>query len=131
DEASSENPAEELLLVARGDDFGWPYCYFSRTYGRKVLAPEYGGTGLGEVCRCSDVNRAAATFPEPWAPMDTLVYKGAQCPARYRSGVFISFHGSWNRESEQAGFNVVVLPMGNGDPAAESEVFADGFAGAA
>lgn len=129
EEASSENPAEELQLVARGDDFGWPYCYFSRTHARKVLAPEYGGTGAGEVGRCSEAKSAAATFPGHWAPMDILHYTGERFPSRYRNGVFISFHGSWNRENGQAGFNVVFLPMGRGDPAAEFEVFADGFAG--
>jgi glucose/arabinose dehydrogenase len=129
DEDSSENPAEELLLVARGDDFGWPYCYFSRKYGRKVLSPEYGGTGIGEVGRCSEAKSAAATFPAHWAPMDLLFYQGDLFPGRYRGGVFISFHGSWNREDEQEGFNIVFLPMGNGDPSAEYEVFADGFAG--
>lgn len=129
-EQNAGNPAEELLLVARGDDFGWPYCYFSREHGRKVLAPEYGGTGLGEVGRCAGVKSASATFPAHWAPMSLLFYTGDQFPPRYRSGVFVAFHGSWNRGPlPQQGFNVVFLPMGNGDPAAEYEVFADGFAG--
>ena len=28
-EANAENPAEELVQVEDGDDFGWPYCYYS------------------------------------------------------------------------------------------------------
>lgn len=128
DEQNAENPLEELLLVARGDDFGWPYCYYSREFGRKVLAPEYGGTGEGEVGRCTDAKSAAAVFPAHWAPMDLLFYSGAAFPMRYRNGVFVSFHGSWNRGPlEQQGFNIVFLPMSDGEPVAAFEVFADGF----
>lgn len=131
DEQNAENPVEELLLVARGDDFGWPYCYYSREFGRKVLAPEYGGVGDGTVGRCSDVKSASAVFPAHWAPMDLLFYSGEAFPMRFRNGAFISFHGSWNRAPlDQQGFNVVFLPMSNGEPVAAYEIFAEGFTGA-
>jgi glucose/arabinose dehydrogenase len=26
---NAENPAEELMQVSEGDDYGWPYCYYS------------------------------------------------------------------------------------------------------
>ena len=43
----------------------------------------------------------------------------------------IAFHGSWNRiPLPQAGYNVVFVPMESGLPAADWEVFADGFTGA-
>src|SRR5581483_763394 len=42
---NAENPAEELLQVNRGDDFGWPYCYYAFPEKHLVLAPEYGGNG--------------------------------------------------------------------------------------
>lgn len=129
-EYSAENPAEELLLVQRGDDFGWPYCYFSREFGRKVLAPEYGGTGRGEMGRCREAKSAAAIFPGHWAPMSLLFHDGTGLPSHYRGGVFIAFHGSWNRSPlPQAGHHVVFLPLRNGEPRGEYEVFADGFAG--
>jgi glucose/arabinose dehydrogenase len=44
-EQSAELPAEELVRVAQGSDFGWPYCYYDQQQGKLVLAPEYGGDG--------------------------------------------------------------------------------------
>lgn len=128
---SAENPAEELVQVNKGDDFGWPYCFYSFEAKRLVLAPEYGGDGK-KVGRCSDKKEPVTVFPGHWAPESAIFYTGTQFPERYRGGVFIAFHGSWNRAPEpQAGFKVVFVPMTNGAPSAEYDVFADGFAGSA
>ena len=62
--------------------------------------------------------------------MSALFYTGTALPAKYRDGVFIAFHGSWNRAPEpQAGYRVIFQPMANGQPTGEFETFADGFAG--
>jgi glucose/arabinose dehydrogenase len=127
--AGVENPAEELQQVNQGDDFGWPYCFWSADGDRRVLAPEYGGDGR-QVGRCARAKTAVATFPGHWAPMSLLFYTGTQLPARYRNGVFVAFHGSWNRAPRpQAGFNVVFQPLRDGRAAGAYEVVADGFAG--
>jgi glucose/arabinose dehydrogenase len=128
--ASAEKPAEELFRVMQGDDFGWPYCYFDPEPGRKVLAPEYGGDGQTEG-RCAEAEGPLFAFPAHWAPNDLLFYSGDNFPARYRQGVFVVFHGSWNRAPlPQGGYNVVFLPFNAGAPLASFEIFADGFAGA-
>ena len=62
DEANANNPAEELVQVAEGDDFGWPYCYYSNDAQRKVLAPEYGGDGR-KVGRCAKAKAPGIAFP--------------------------------------------------------------------
>ena len=129
-EQSAANPGEELLRVDRGDDFGWPYCYYDMSRRRMVLAPEYGGDGGEAVGRCARVEGPVAAFPGHWAPMSLLFYTGSQFPARYRDGVFIAFHGSWNRAPEpQGGYNVVFQPMKDGRPSGDYETFASGFAG--
>src|SRR5438876_2558073 len=38
-------PAEELLLLRAGGDYGWPECYYDAGAEKLVLAPEYGGDG--------------------------------------------------------------------------------------
>ncbi|HEY9480489.1 MAG TPA: PQQ-dependent sugar dehydrogenase [Gemmatimonadaceae bacterium] len=126
---SAENPAEELVQVNKGDDFGWPYCFYSFEAKRLVLAPEYGGDGK-KVGRCAEKKEPVTVFPGHWAPESAVFYTGTQFPTRYRGGVFVAFHGSWNRAPEpQAGFKVVFVPMKNGAPGSEYEAFADGFAG--
>ncbi len=129
--SGAENPAEELVEVNAGDDFGWPYCYFSIDAKKLVLAPEYGGDGK-KVGLCARKKGPIAYFPGHWAPMSAVFYTGTQFPPRYRGGLFIAFHGSWNRAPEpQAGYRVVFVPMRNGAPSGSYETFADGFAGGA
>jgi glucose/arabinose dehydrogenase len=127
---SAENPGEELVQVNQGDDFGWPYCYYTTTNGKKlVLAPEYGGDGT-KTTRCDQKKNAVIAMPGHWAPMSLLLYTGSSFPSRYRDGAFIAFHGSWNRAPQpQAGFRVVFVPAVNGQPSTQYETFADGFAG--
>src|SRR5262249_43385697 len=111
---SADNPGEELVQVNQGDDFGWPYCYHAMSEGKLVLAPEYGGDGT-KVDRCSQKKNAVAAMPGHWAPMSLLFYTGAAFPDRYNSGVFVAFHGSWNRAPRpQAGFRVVFVPLADG-----------------
>jgi glucose/arabinose dehydrogenase len=127
--AGAENPAEELFRVKKGSDCGWPYCYYDNDKQRKLLNPEYGGNRDKEG-DCANKVKSVMQFPGHMAPNAVLFYKGSQFPARYKNGVFIAFHGSWNRTPEpQAGYFVVFVPMKNGIPSGPWEVFADGFAG--
>ncbi len=126
-------PAEELLRIEKGGDYGWPYCYYDGTQRKLVLAPEYGGDGGKIVGECSSKKVPEAFFPAHWAPDALLFYTGSSFPTRYKGGAFIAFHGSWNRApGPQQGYNVVFVPYSGGKPAdpANYEVFADGFAGA-
>ena len=121
-------PAEEFLRVESGDHFGWPYCFYDQLQGKKVLAPEYGGDGT-EVGRCSEYKDPIFGFPGHWAPNDLLFYDGDQFPARYKEGAFVAFHGSTNRAPyPQSGYIVAFIPMLDGLPAGDVEIFADGFA---
>lgn len=129
EEESAELPAEELFRINKGDDFGWPYCYFDWQQNKKVLAPEYGGDKKKEG-RCADKKKPIYAFPGHWAPNALMFYTGNQFPEKYRNGAFIAFHGSWNRAPKpQAGYFVVFLPFKDGMPSGDYEIFADGFAG--
>ena len=124
-------PAEELVLLEQGKDYGWPQCYYDGAQGKLVLAPEYGGDGGKEVGVCAGKQAPVAAFPAHWAPNDMKIYKGAQFPQPYRGGAFIAFHGSWNRApGPQGGYNVVYQPLADGKASGDFIVFADGFAGA-
>ena len=130
-EQGANLPAEELVRVERGADYGWPECYFDDTQQKLVLAPEYGGDGGKAVGVCAQKRSPVAVFPAHWAPNDLVLYHGDQFPVHYRGGAFIAFHGSWNRAPfPQGGYNVVFQPFAHGKPTGEYEVFADGFAGA-
>jgi glucose/arabinose dehydrogenase len=124
-------PAEELVVLRRGADFGWPECYYDYDQKKLVLAPEYGGDGGKAVGVCAQKQGPIASFPAHWAPNDMLTYEGSQFPSAYKDGAFIAFHGSWNRApGPQGGYNVVFQPLADGKASGPFVVFADGFAGA-
>ncbi len=124
-------PAEEVLKIVQGGDYGWPHCYFDGSQQKLVMAPEYGGDGK-QVGECASKLGPDANFPAHWAPDGLVFYTGTSFPAHYRGGAFIAFHGSWNRApGPQQGYNVVFVPFANGKPVSPSkyEIFSDGFAG--
>jgi glucose/arabinose dehydrogenase len=130
DERNAEIPSEELLRLTDGADFGWPYCYHDRFQGKRLLAPEYGGDGF-EVGDCAQYSEPLVAFPGHWAPNDLLFYTGDQFPEPYRNGVFVVFHGSWNRAPlEQGGYQVAFAPRANDEFTGDWQTFADGFKGA-
>jgi glucose/arabinose dehydrogenase len=130
-EQGVELPAEEVLELKQGGDYGWPECYYDQNQKKLVLAPEYGGDGGKTVGVCASKQAPVAAFPGHWAPNDMLIYTGTQFPEPYRDGAFIAFHGSWNRAPrDQAGYNVVFQPLTDGKAAGDYVVFANGFAGA-
>ena len=123
-------PSEELLLLKAKGDYGWPECYHDAFVQKLVLAPEYGGDGK-KIGVCADKIGAVAAFPAHWAPNAMVRYDQKQFPARYREGVFIAFHGSWDRAPyPQGGYNVIFQPLSGDSASGQCEVFADGFAGA-
>jgi glucose/arabinose dehydrogenase/mono/diheme cytochrome c family protein len=124
-------PAEELLLLKRGGDYGWPECYYDAVQKKLVLAPEYGGDGGKKQGPCATKSAPIAAFPAHWAPNGMVRYDKQQFPARYHGGVFIAFHGSWNRAPySQGGYNVVFQALAGDHASGQCEIFADGFAGA-
>ena len=52
-EQGAELPAEEIVELKAGGDYGWPECYFDGFQKKLVLAPEYGGDGGKKVGICA------------------------------------------------------------------------------
>ncbi len=123
-EVNANNPAEELVRVEQDGDYGWPYCYYSNQYKKKVLAPEYGGDGQ-KIGRCSTAKNPILVFPGHWAPMALAFYTSDAFGPRYRGGLFVAFRGSWNRDPlPQEGYRVVFVPFAKGRPRGEYSTFA-------
>lgn len=109
-------PPDELNRLERpGSHFGYPYCH-----GKDIVDPDF---GRGVDCR--DYTPPVRELGPHVAALGMRFYTGHQFPDRYRNGIFIAEHGSWNRKIP-IGYRVMFLPLEQGKPASY-EVFAEGW----
>lgn len=116
DRLGDDVPPDELNHAPRkGLDFGYPSCH-----GRNVSDPEF---GRGRPC--SATTPPAQELGPHVAALGMRFYTGRMFPEKYRKGIFIAEHGSWNR-SRKIGYRVMFVPLVDGKPA-RYEVFAEGW----
>jgi glucose/arabinose dehydrogenase/cytochrome c5 len=127
---NAERVAEELHVLREGVNLGWPYSYWDPIKQTRMVAPEFGGDNRRREPNPA-YDKPLIAFPAHWAPLQMALYDKAQFPSRYHNGMFVAFHGSWNRAPRtQAGYKIVFIPFNQeGFPTGAYETFADGFAG--
>ena len=59
-------------------------------------------------------------------PLDLAFYTGTQFPEKYRGGMFVALHGSWNRAQRQ-GYKIAFIPFKNRMATAGPEDFLSGW----
>lgn len=110
------SPPDELNRApSPGLHFGFPFCH-----GRGLADPDY-----GHERDCSEFTPAALELGPHVAALGMRFYQGGQFPEKYRNGIFIAEHGSWNRK-EPIGYRVMFIAMEEGKPVSY-EVFAEGW----
>jgi glucose/arabinose dehydrogenase len=109
-------PPDELNRAPRpGMHFGFPYCH-----GRDLPDPEF-----GQGRDCSEFTAPVRELGPHVAALGMRFYRGGQFPPRYRGGVFIAEHGSWNRRVP-IGYRVSFVGLG-GEAGPSYETFAEGW----
>lgn len=111
-------PPETFFIVEKGRHYGWPFAFF--VDGKPVRDPDLG-----------DLPGKVTGFPvfeyqAHSAPLGIEFYRGENFPRRFRHGIFVSLHGSWNR-SRPVGYKVIFVPLKGGKPAGKPEDFLAGF----
>lgn len=107
-----------MTSVRDGDFFGWPYSYYGQNVDSRVKPAR---PDLVAKARAPDYALGPHT-----ASLGLTFYQADLFPARYKGGVFVGQHGSWNRRPP-SGYRVVFVPFANGKPSGEPEVFLTGF----
>ncbi len=110
-------PPEYATSVKDGGFYGWPYAYIGSHVDTRVPNQK---PDLVAKTIVPDI-----LIPAHSAPLGLTFYTGTQFPQRYRNGLFIALHGSWNRSTAH-GYKVVFVPFTNNRPG-PIEDFLTGF----
>ncbi len=118
DELGSDLVPDYATSVRKGDFFGWPYVYF-------------GDKPQPDLDSRWSKNHPAARTPDyalgaHTASLDIVFSYDSALPEKWRSGMFVSQHGSWNRQPV-SGYRVIYIPFENGVPEGEPEEVVGGF----
>ncbi|MBG9378234.1 sorbosone dehydrogenase family protein [Panacibacter sp. DH6] len=108
-----------ITSVKEDGYYGWPFNY----HGNKV-DPRWSGKENADTARTvivPDMLVGAHT-----ASLGLAFYSGNMFPEKYRNGVFVAQHGSWNR-SALSGYKVIFVPFKDGQPSGDAQDFLTGF----
>ncbi|MGJ8513271.1 PQQ-dependent sugar dehydrogenase [Carnimonas bestiolae] len=118
DEIGGDLVPDYLTSLKDGGFYGWPYSYYGQHVDTRVQ-PQ----------RPDLVERAIApdyALGSHVAALGVHFSRGNGLPEKYRNGVFVSEHGSWNR-SPMSGYQVVFIPFHDGKPAGSPQPVVTGF----
>ncbi len=118
DELGDDLVPDYITSVKENSFYGWPYSYYGNN-----LDPRMKGEGKDLAARAvvPDVSVGAHT-----ASLGLAFYDKDSFPAKYKNGIFVGQHGSWNR-AKISGYKVVFVPFKNGKPSGKPEDFLTGF----
>lgn len=119
DELGDDLVPDYATGVKPGGFYGWPYAYFGAHPDPRMKDDPH--PELVSKTIVPDVALGSHT-----ASLGLAFYTQGNFPQRYKGGMFIGQHGSWNR-SVLSGYKVVFVPFANGKPAGKPEDFLTGF----
>jgi glucose/arabinose dehydrogenase len=108
DELGPDLVPDYMTSVTPGAFYGWPWSYFGQVVDARVAPanPEM-------VARALKPDYALGSHT---ASLGLAFSQGSLLPARFRSGVFVGQHGSWNRDPA-SGYQVIFVPFSGAAPA--------------
>lgn len=133
----NDNPGEEVHVfdpARAGRNYGYPFCWSEGEWsgptakgpGTQHLDPDQPGGFTEESCQ--DPNMIVPpvfVMRAHLAPLDIVEYLGSAYPAPYRGDLFVTAHGSWNREDTlgHVGRLIIRLRMGSNGIPTQAENF--------
>jgi glucose/arabinose dehydrogenase len=114
-------PGELNRSTKSGEHFGFPYWNGKFKVAGSPAAPD-----LKDMQEPAGAIFPVVEFPAHQAQLGMSFYTGKKFPEKYRGGVFVAAHGSWNRTTP-SGAEVQFVPIKEDGTAGPMEVFASGF----
>ena len=118
DELGDDLAPDYATKVEPGGFYGWPIAYIG-----PHAEPRHKDVDMKKV--------ESTLYPDVIlgghvGPNDLLFYTGTQFPAKYRGGMFVAFHGSWNRAQRQ-GYKIAFIPFKDRMATSGPEDFVSGW----
>jgi glucose/arabinose dehydrogenase len=107
DELGSDLVPDYMTSVRDGGFYGWPYSYFGRHVDKRVKPPRPDLVAKALVPDYA-LGPHTASLGLAWSA-------GTSLPERFRRGMFVGQHGSWNRKP-RSGYKVIFVPFDGGKP---------------
>ena len=114
-------PGELNRSTAVGQHFGYPYWN-----GKYKVAGSPAALDLKDMKEPANAVFPQVEFPAHQAQLGMAFYNGKQFPDKYKGGMFVAAHGSWNH-SKATGAFVNFIPVNANGTAGKAEIFADGW----
>ncbi|MDQ6693467.1 MAG: PQQ-dependent sugar dehydrogenase [Chloroflexota bacterium] len=108
DDLGRNLPPDELNLLVKGGNYGFPYCTGNRQPNPKVP----GGN-------CANTIAPTVTFPAHAAPLGMAFYNASSFPQAYWGGLFVAQHSIQYAEARA----IVFVPFKNGKPSGAPQTF--------
>jgi glucose/arabinose dehydrogenase len=93
-------PPEEINIIEKGKDYGWPICYGNKVHDTNFDKNQY----IRDPC--ADTQPPYIEMQAHSAPLGIAFIPEEGWPREYWYNLIIAFHGSWNR-SEPTGYKLV------------------------
>lgn len=118
DELGSDLVPDYMTSVRDGGFYGWPYSYYGQHVDSRVKPPR-----PDLVAKALKPDYALGPHT---ASLGLAWSEGTSLPDRFRSGMFVGQHGSWNRKP-RSGYKVIFVPFNGGKPTGEPIDVLTGF----
>ena len=114
-------PGELNRLTQAGAHYGYPWYS-----GRTKVTDQAASYKLSSLTPPNGIVMPQVEYAAHTAALGLTFYDGSKFPAKYRGGVFVAEHGSWNR-TKPIGYRIMFTSLKADGTADKTEVFADGF----
>ncbi len=111
-------PPEEINIISKGKNYGWPNCYGNKIHDEKFNHDHKTGG-------CSNTVAPIYGFQAHSAPLGLIFIDSPQFPESWQGDLLVSYHGSWNR-SVPTGYKIVRMSV-KGNKITEETNFITGF----
>ncbi len=120
DNLGNDLPPDEINIIEKGKDYGWPVCYGQNVHDTNFDKNTYIQNP------CSGKISAHIELPAHSAPLGLAFIPETGWPEDYRNDLLVAFHGSWNR-TEPTGYKIAHVKLDSQGKMESMEDFISGW----